>query len=64
MISLRRLTKRYGSFTAVDAITLLPDDPVSIEAAARAREVLTQLGAKPLLARLAKAEQPASADAN
>jgi hypothetical protein len=50
------------SFTAIDAITLLPGDPVAIEAAERARAILTELGAKPLLERLAMAQQPAHAD--
>ncbi|MGZ5213769.1 MAG: adenylate/guanylate cyclase domain-containing protein [Actinomycetota bacterium] len=51
------------AFTAIDAITLLPGDPVAIEAADRARGMLTELGAKPLLERLAMAEQPAPVEA-
>jgi class 3 adenylate cyclase/tetratricopeptide (TPR) repeat protein len=51
------------AFTAIDAMTLLPGDPVAIEAADRAREILTELGAKPLLERLTMAEQPAPAEA-
>ena len=51
------------AFTAIDAITLLPGDPMAIEAAARARATLTELGAKPLLERLAMAEQPVPAEA-
>jgi class 3 adenylate cyclase/tetratricopeptide (TPR) repeat protein len=50
------------AFTAIDALTLLPDDPVSVEAAAQARASLQELGAKPLLERLATAERPAPAD--
>jgi hypothetical protein len=49
------------AFTAIDAITLLPSDPVAIEAVDRARGILTELGAKPLLERLGAA-QPATAD--
>jgi tetratricopeptide (TPR) repeat protein len=51
------------AFTAIDAITLLPSDPVAIEAADRARGILTELGAKPLLERLAMAQQPTPAEA-
>ena len=51
------------AYTAIDAITLLPDDPVSVEAATQARARLEELGAKPLLERLAMADRPASADA-
>jgi tetratricopeptide (TPR) repeat protein len=51
------------AFTAIDAITLLPDEPVAIEAAAQARVRLEELGAKPLLERLAMAEHRAPADA-
>jgi len=51
------------AFTAIDAITLLPGDPMAIEAAERARAMLTELGAKPLLERLALAEKPAPAEA-
>ena len=52
------------AFTAIDAITLLPGDPVAIEAADRARAMLTELGAKPLLERLTMADQPAPAEAS
>ena len=51
------------AFTAIDAMTLLPGTQVAIEAAEQARATLTQLGAKPLLERLAMAESPASAEA-
>jgi hypothetical protein len=47
------------AFTAIDMITLLPGDPTTIEAADRARIILTELGAKPLLERLTLAEHPA-----
>jgi hypothetical protein len=53
------------AFTAMDAILLLPDEPVALEAAARARGALTELGSPPLLHRLAAAEgrtQPAPAE--
>ncbi len=50
------------AFTAIDALTLLPGDPATIEATDRARTILTELGAQPLLERLAMAEQPASAE--
>ena len=52
------------AFTAIDAITLLPGDPLAIEAADRARAILTELGDKPLLERLTMAEQPASVEAS
>ncbi len=52
------------AYTAIDAITLLPNEPVAIEAAAQARARLEELGAKPLLERLAMAEHPAPADAS
>ena len=51
------------AFTAIDMITLLPGDPATIEATDRARELLTDLGAEPLLERLAMAQQPAPAEA-
>src|SRR4029079_13126740 len=51
------------AFTAIDAITLLPDESVSIEAAAQARATLEELGVGPLLTRLTMAERRASADA-
>ncbi|HZD17432.1 MAG TPA: adenylate/guanylate cyclase domain-containing protein [Actinomycetota bacterium] len=44
------------ALTAIDAALLLPGDPVGREAATRAREILADLGAKPLLERLADAE--------
>jgi ATP/maltotriose-dependent transcriptional regulator MalT len=50
------------AYTAIDAITLLPDEPVAVEAADRAREALERLGARPLLERLDAARQPAPAD--
>ncbi len=51
------------AYTAIDAITLLPDDPVSVEAAAQARARLEELGAMPLLKRLTMAEHPERAEA-
>ena len=51
------------AYTAIDAITLLPDEPLSIEAAAHARATLEELGANGLLERLTIAEQRAAVDA-
>jgi tetratricopeptide (TPR) repeat protein len=51
------------AFAAIDMVTLLPGDPFAIEAGVRARQILTELGAKPLLERLTMAEQPAPAEA-
>jgi class 3 adenylate cyclase/tetratricopeptide (TPR) repeat protein len=51
------------AYTAIDAITLLPDDPVSVEAAAQARARLEDLGAIPLLKRMTMAEHPERAEA-
>ena len=46
-----------------DAITLLPDESVSIEAAADARATLEELGVGPLLTRLTMAEHTEPAEA-
>ena len=51
------------AFTAIDAILLLPDESVSIEAAAQARATLEELGAGPLLERLTTAEYTEPAEA-
>ena len=51
------------AFTAIDAITLLPDESVSIEAAAQARATLEELGVGPLLTRLTMAEHTEPAEA-
>ncbi len=49
------------ALTAIDAAMLLPEAAVPEGAARRAKEILTKLGAQPLLSRLAAAEQPATA---
>jgi tetratricopeptide (TPR) repeat protein len=48
------------ALTAIDAVMLLPEAAVPEGAAGRAKEILTKLGAQPLLARLLAAEQPAT----
>jgi len=49
------------ALTALDAALLLPEAAVPEGAAGLAKEILTKLGARPLLARLVAAEQPATA---
>ena len=49
------------ALTAIDAVMLLPDGAVPEGAALQAKEILTQLGAQPLLSRLAAADEPATA---
>ena len=51
------------ALTAIDAVTLLPADATRDSAARQASEILTDLGAQPLLARLSAAQQPAASDA-
>jgi len=47
------------ALTAIDAVLLLPEAVVPEGAGRRAKDILTKLGAQPLLARLSAAEQPA-----
>jgi tetratricopeptide (TPR) repeat protein len=49
------------ALTAIDAVMLLPEAAVPEGAARQAKEILTKLGAQPLLERLRAAEQPAPA---
>ena len=49
------------ALTAIDAVMLLPEGAVPEGAALQAKEILTQLGAQPLLSRLAAADEPATA---
>jgi len=49
------------ALTAIDAVMLLPEAAVPERTAERAKEILTKLGAQPLLQRLSAAGQPAPA---
>jgi class 3 adenylate cyclase/predicted ATPase len=49
------------ALTAIDAVMLLPEPAVPDGAGRRAKDILTKLGAQPLLERLLAAEQPATA---
>ncbi len=51
------------AFCAIDMTTLAPGDELTGKVAARAREILEGLGARPLLERLSLAERPATAEA-
>jgi class 3 adenylate cyclase/predicted ATPase len=50
------------AFCVIDAVLLLPEDALPEGATRQAKEILTGLGAQPLLERLSAAKRPAAAD--